>query len=205
MLMYVVSFVLYKKMNVTVHNRYTDVELTSPIYFCNHGTCYKHSVKRVDDGAMMKIGFRFNPDQDESRGILIYAMQRNAISGHQSSNDTISAKIIEETLNMTRLLITWKIKRLEEPIVRITLVEYDNELVLSEDKLAQLYENIVDISSGHNPSRFTWLMCDNTVLMATYELEGLELKIDISEGFRNPNTKRAMWIDSKRQVPSLMI
>jgi hypothetical protein len=99
--------------------------------------------------------------------------------------------------------VTWNIKRSGKPKVNIMLVEYDDELVLNEDKLAQLYGKINDISSGN--SSFGWLMYDNTVLVAKYEVaeeKDLELKITISKGAKY--TMNSMWINSERQVLFLM-
>jgi hypothetical protein len=201
MLMCAVSLTLYKTVVMAVHNRHPDINLVSPIYFCNRGIYNGYSVERMNIGAMMKIGFSFGLDQDEFGGILMYEVQRkrNTVSDHQSSIDTIYAKVIEEALKRMQLLVAWKIKHFEEPKVNIMLVEYDNELVLREDKLAQLYERVNDIPFGHNPSR--WLMYDNTALRVTYEVmrkTGLELKITVSQGVRNLDTIRLMHINSER-------
>jgi hypothetical protein len=209
-LMHTVSLTLHKIMNVTVYNQYLDIELASPVYFCNRGTYYECSVERTDVGTIMKISFRLDLDQDEPGGILMYAVQRkgNAGSDHQSSIDTVYAKVIEEASKMMRLLITWKIKHLEEPKVNVILVEYDNKFVLNEDKLARLYGKVDDIfSQCSNLSRRTWSMCDNTVLIpnVTMQKEGFESKMTISQGIRNTDTIRPMRIDPKRQVPSEVV
>jgi hypothetical protein len=198
----IVSLALHKTMVMTVYNQYPGIELVSPIYFCNRGTCYEYPVKRTGTDAMMKIDFRFDPTQDEPGGILIYEMQRkgNARSDHQSS------QVIENALKMIRLLIIWKMKRSGRPKVNTILVEYDNEFVLNEDKLVQLYNKMDIISSNYYKS--TWFICDHVVLGAKYEVvrkEGLELNITISQGIENQNIIKPMWIDSKRQVSSLIV
>jgi hypothetical protein len=202
-LMCIISLILHNTMVMTVHNQYPDIRLVSPIYFCNRGKRYKYRVKRVHDGVVMKIGFRFDLDQDEFGGIMMYEVQRNVISNHQSSAETVSVKAIEEALKMMRLLVTWKIEHSGEPKVKIMMIEYGNGLVLNEDKLAQLYEKINDIPSDHNTSGCTWLMCDNTALTVIHEIvrkAGLELKLTVSQGARDMDTIRPMWIDSERQV-----
>jgi hypothetical protein len=132
---------------------------------------------------------------------LMYEIRRkrNRRSDHQSSINTAYAKVIEEASKMTRLLVAWKIDRSGGSKVRIILVECDDKLVLNEDKLAQLYKRVNDIPSGYHA--ITWLMCDNTVLETTYEIEqktGIELEITISEGDKDENTKSALWIDPER-------
>jgi hypothetical protein len=189
---------------MTVHNQYPEIELVSPVYFCNYSTYYEYPVERTDVGTVMKISFRFNLDQDESSGILMYELRRksNARSGHQSSIDIISAKAIEEALKMTRLLVTWDIKCSGGPRVNLVLVEY-NESVLSEDKLARLYDKVKDIRSVHCLTSCTWLMCDDTALNIHRELvlkRGIESKITISEGVKDRHTVKPMWIGLERQV-----
>jgi hypothetical protein len=201
MLMYIISLTLHKTMVMTVHNQYPDMKLVSPICFCNRGRRYKYRIKKTDTGAMMKYDLKFDFDQDTLEGILMHEIQRkeNERSNHQSSINTAYTKTIEEASKMTRLLVAWKIDRSGGSKVRIILVECDDKLVLNEDKLAQLYEKINDIPPGYHA--ITWLMCDNTVLETTYEIEqktGIELKITISEGDKDENTKSALWIDPMR-------
>jgi hypothetical protein len=207
MLMRTISLTLYKTMIMTIHNQYPDIKLASQAYFCSRAKRYEYLVNRTDTGTIMKIGFRFELDQDEFGGILMYKMQRkgNTKSGHQSSTDI---KVIEEALKMMQLLVTWKVKHLEEPKVNIVLAKHDSDLVLNEDKLAQLYDKINDMPSKEyswfleydDIFESTWLVCDNTVMETRYGVnyeEGLELKINISEGVRNLNIIKPMWIDPK--------
>jgi hypothetical protein len=194
-----VSLTLHETMDVAVHNRYPDIGLVSPVYFCSCGTCYEYPVKRTNTDVVVKIGFRFDIDQNEPGGILMYKVQRKSDTrfDRQSSTNTIYAKAIEEASEMMQLLITWKIKHFEESKVNIVLVEYGNELVLNEDKLVQLYEN--DIPSEDNP--FKWLMYDNTVLAARHELvrkTGFESRITVYEGVKDERTMKPMWIESER-------
>jgi hypothetical protein len=205
-------------MDVTAYNHYPDIELSPPIYFCNHSTYYEYPIERMDDDAMINIGFRFDLDQDEPGGILMYKVQRkrNTESDHQSSTDITSSEAVEDTSKTMLLLVAWKIEHSEGLGVRILLVEHDNRLVLNEDKLAQLYNKVNDIPSGlhgwaHKYDgilKSTWLMCNNIVLRATYEIifeKSLGLKIAISKGVKDEDTELALWIDSERQVSSLIV
>jgi hypothetical protein len=150
MLIYLISLTLHKTMIMTVHNQYPYIRLTSPVYFCNHGIYYEYP-KRTNASTMMKIGFSFDPEQDVSGGILMYKVQRrrNTRSNRRSSIDPIYAKVIKETLKTIRLLIIWKIERSGQLKANIMLVEYDKELVLNEDRSAQLYEKIFVMPSNH--------------------------------------------------------
>jgi hypothetical protein len=158
-------------MIMTVYNQYSGIELASPIYFCNHEKHYEYPVERTRAGSVMRTEFRFDPDQDEPGGILVCKVRRksNATSDRQTSVDTIYARVIEEAANMMLLLVTWKIEHLDEPKVNIILVEYDNELVLNEDKLAQLYDKNNVIPFKCNRFRgTTWLMCGDAKIKRVY-------------------------------------
>jgi hypothetical protein len=203
MLMCTASLTLHGAVNIVVRNLYSDIELTSPVYFCNCGTYREYSVEGTDVNA--KIGFQFSLLDKLPGGILIYEVQRKGNTGtdHQPNTDTTSAKVVEDTSKMMRLLVTWRIERFGEPKVHIVLAEHDSGLVI-EDKLVQLYDKIDDqFSRRNNTSKSTWLVCDNTVLETAYEIvqeEGLGLKIAISKGAKDKYTKSALWIDSERQV-----
>jgi hypothetical protein len=211
MLICAVSLILYGIMDVVVHNQYSDIELISPVYFCNRGTYDEYPIEKKDVSTMMRIGFSFGLDKLPG-GILMYEVQGsgNTKSDCQPSTDTTSTEAVEVTSKMMRLLVVWKIEHFGEPSVYIVLVEHDKELVLNgEDKLAQLYDKVNDqFSRCYSFSESTWLVCDNTVLKATYEIvqkESFELNIAISKGTKDKYTKSALWIDSERQVSSLVV
>jgi hypothetical protein len=188
-------------MMMTISNRHSDIELVSPVYFCAGGTHYAYPVEQKDKGVAMKFDFRFDPDQDESGGILMYEIQRK-----ENAKSNQPSKIIEEAPKTIRLLVIWKTKHLKEPKLSVILVEYDNKLVLNENKLAQLYEKFNDIPANYY--RNTWLMWDNITLDESRKLlwhTSFELEIIISKGFRGSDIIRPMWIDSERQVLSLII
>jgi hypothetical protein len=197
-------------MVVTICNQYPNIELISPICFCNDGTYHEYPVKRMNASTMMKIGFRLDPDQDESVGILMYKVQRkeSVKFDHLPSTDITPIKTVEDTSEIMRLLVVWKIKHHDMPKIHIALVKHGNNLVLNEDKLVHLHDKIYDILRLYTYKR-TWLMSDNAILAATHELvykEDFELKITISEGIEEDwYTMAPLWIDSERQVSSLMM
>jgi hypothetical protein len=213
MLMCSASLTIHETIGATVYNQYPDIELVSPVYFCDGGTYNEYFVERTDTSVMMRISLRLGLLDKLPGGILMYKVQRkrNAKSDHQPSTDTASTEVIEDTLKMMRLLVAWKIGSFGEPGVYITLVEHSNELVLNEDKLAQLYNKINDTPSEEcdwvfrycSFSKSTWLMCDNTIMVARYEAaqkESLESKIIISKGVKSKYAESVLWIDSERQV-----
>jgi hypothetical protein len=197
------SLTLHKTSNVTIQNQCPDIELVSPIYFCDGGTYNEYFVERTNVSSMVKIDLRFSLDKLPG-GILMYKVQRkgNTKLDHQSHTDTTSIEAVEDASKMMRLLVAWKIESSDKLRARIMPVEHSNELVLNEDRLAQLYEKI-DGQSYRRYSFFksTWLVYDNTVLKVTYEAvqkEDFELKITISEGAKGEDTMKPVWIDSIR-------
>jgi hypothetical protein len=203
-LMCTVSLTLCRTIDVTVHNQCPDIELISPVYFCNCGVYNEYSVETMDVGAIIKIGFSFDFDQDEHGGILMYEMQRKESirSDHRFNTNITSAETAKDASKRIRLLVAWKIERFREPSMRIMLIEHEDELVMNEDKLAQLYDKINgQLTEHYTASKSKWLVCDNIILMMIYESvqeEGIGLKITISRGDKDEDTKLALWIDSER-------
>jgi hypothetical protein len=210
MLICIASLTLYKTMDVTIHNQHSDIELVSPVYFCDGGTYNEYPAERMDASTVMRIGFRLGLDKLPG-GILMYALQKKGSVGsdHQSSTSTTSIEAIENASNMMSLLVAWKIEDSEKPIVHIVLTVHENELILDEDKLSQLYNKIdCQLSRCYAISKSTWLVFDNTVLETTYEIvqkESIGLKIAIFEGVKDVYAKSAFWIDPERQALSMMI
>jgi hypothetical protein len=192
-------------MNMIVRNQYSDIELVSPVYFCNRGSYNEYTVERTGIGAVIKIGFSFGLDKLPG-GILMYGVQRkgNIESDHQFSTDATSIEAVEDTSKITRLLVAWKIEHFGEPKVYIVLVEHDSELEWNEDKQAKLYDKVNEqFTRRCNPSRYTWLVSDNIVLETTYKLaqkEALELETTISKGIKDCSARPALRIDTERRV-----
>jgi hypothetical protein len=214
----IVSLTLHMPMDVTVHNQHSGIELTSPIGFCD-GRIYKeYSVERMGGGAVLKISTRFGLLDKFPGGILMCEVQKkeNTGSDHQSSTNTTSSKTVEGTSKIMRLLVIWEVNLSGRSRTCTILVEHDNDLILNENKLAQLYNKVNNIPfKAYNwilkyddIYKWVWLISDNTVLEATDDIiyeKGCELKITISEGVEDENAASAFWIDSTRQVPSLIV
>jgi hypothetical protein len=69
-----ISLTLYKPMIITVKNQHPDIKLVSPVYFCNCGSHYEYSVKKM--GCTATMSFRLGFDQAEPGGIFTYKMKR---------------------------------------------------------------------------------------------------------------------------------
>lgn len=199
-LCYTISYTLYKAMTMNIHYKYSDIELASPACLCNRGTYYEHPIERTNTDTVIKLDFRFDLDQDEPSGILMYNVQgkRKTRFNYSSSINTIYTKTIEEVLKMTRLLITWKMKHSESPEVNAMLVEYDNKFVLNEDTLAQLYDKVNEIPATHIHSGGPWLMYDNIalrVMSKVVQKTDLELSITVFKTLEDTHTEGRTWIE----------
>jgi hypothetical protein len=202
-LMHAVSLILYETLDVTIHNQYPDIELASPICFYDGGISNEYSIEWIDDATVrtsFKSHLEFIPGQNKPRGILVYEVQRKG---------NTTSEVVKNTSKIMRLLVAWKIFSWVAPQVNIMLVEHDNELILDEDELMQLYDKIDDPFSRYydEPFQSIQLVYENTVLDVIYEAthkEGLELKITISEKVEGENTELAPWIKEERQVSLMM-
>src|SRR5690606_26774778 len=118
-----VSLTLHGVMDVAVHNQYPDIELVSPVYFCNRGVYNEYPVERTDIGAMLKIDFSFGVDKLPG-GILMYEVQRkgNTESDHKSSSGATCSECVVDTSKTMRLLVVWTIEQFGEARAHIVLV-----------------------------------------------------------------------------------
>jgi hypothetical protein len=200
-LMCTVSLTLHGVMDVAVHNQYPDIELASPVYFCNRGVYNEYPVERTDIGAMLKIDFSFGLDKLPG-GILMYEVRRkgNTESDHQSSTDATSIEGVEDTPKTMRLLVVWKIEHFGEARAHIVLVEHDKELEWDEDRLSELHQKCwYSLNAWIDPARNNWLLDDGAVLETTSKVMngGYRWDIFISEG-DIVNVRKPLWIDVER-------
>jgi hypothetical protein len=201
MLMCIVSLTLHGVMDVTVRNQYSDIELVSPVYFCNHGSYNEYPIERTDIGAMMKIGFSFGLDKLPG-GILMYKVQRKrgVMSDRQPKADATPTEVVEDTSKTMRLLVVWEIEHFRDLRVYIVLVEHDNELEWDEDRLSELHQKRWhSLNAWIDSTRNNWLLDDGAVLETTIKVMngGHRWDIFISEG-SNDNVRRPLWIDVER-------
>jgi hypothetical protein len=203
MLIHIVSLNFQIITPLTIYNQYPDIELASPVLFCNSECDHEYYVERVNNGTVMEVEFKLDFEYDTLEGILMYKVQRKstAISDHQYG------KVIEEASKVIRFLVAWKIESCRVCEEKIILIEYDDKFDMSENRLAQLYEKVKNIPASYYEN--VWLICDNTVLKSTCDLSihktDFELKTYISEGIKGRHTLKPMWIDPERQVSFLMI
>jgi hypothetical protein len=71
--MLTISFVK-EALNITIHNQYPSLELTSPVYFSTGTTCHASPSQKTDIGATVDISFGIDPKQEDFKCALLYKL-----------------------------------------------------------------------------------------------------------------------------------
>jgi hypothetical protein len=177
------------KIKLTIHHQFPGIELVPELYYGDSETSLSPDQK-IDVGSTMQTDFNINSAKEESIGVLIYRLQ---------------GKIIDEESDETRctqLVIVWKVDKFKRFHLVPRLIEIYKHVSLSKDKAMKLAQNLSRSSVSYDSIEDTWLMYDDTVLMAsaniTREARCYKLGITISEGSIKYNTHRLLYIDMYR-------
>jgi hypothetical protein len=185
------------KVKLAIHNQFSGIELTSPVYEGDSITCYLLPDQRVDAGSTMQVGFSIHPARLESIGIFMCKLQKKN-SGQSNDDITFS----EEEAIYTRLVLVWKIYKLGKFHVFSELIEHDKDRVWDKDSMMKLAERYKLYDVQHSPVEHTWLIHDSaeltTSLNVTRKEEYYELEMTISEGNTNDGNWKPRYIDLNR-------
>jgi hypothetical protein len=176
------------EVRLIIHHQFPGVELVSPAYISTGATCCLSPDQSVDVGSIMQAGFNIDPDQ-ESIGILMYKLQRKGID---QSN---------EEATCIQLVVIWKVNSSKEFCVVSHLIEHDKDRIWDRDGLMRLTECYELFNIQHGSVEDTWLMRDNTVLMASLNVvckEYYKLEMTISETSIKDDTQRLWYIGLDR-------
>jgi hypothetical protein len=201
----VVSF--YKAgLDITIHNRYPDIELTSPVYFSAGTTCHVPPYQQLDTENTLKISFEIDFKQEDVKGAMLYKLQRKyATRTDNCSNSSIT--FTEDTTNVY-LLVVWDVENYEHGFC-VCLIECADDFIWDEDKLWMLCCNYNDqFSKNYKYRTITWQMHNGAMVeMRRSVAYGLkyELGIAISEGTEKYNMEEPIQVDPERLVLSLTI
>jgi hypothetical protein len=147
LLIYIVSLTIQSVIGLTINNRCTDIELTSPIHFIKDATCYIQFPQQLKSNrSIMEAKFAIGIDRNAFGGALLYHLKRK-----------------EDASISTQLLIIWGYDHFEM-YLHIWLVEHESTLVWNEDKLKRLH-NAYRSQYSIRPTMKTWLLHDNIRLM----------------------------------------
>jgi hypothetical protein len=176
------------KVRLIIHNRFSGIELVSPVYGSGNGAkCHLSPDQRVNVGSTTQAGFKIDLTRAAPTNILMYELRNT-----RPNEDAISSG---DEARCIQLFIIWRVGSLKQFRVFSDLIEHDKGLIWNRGELTELvnYFNLYDI---HIPIEKTCLLRDNTVLMTrgnvTREGECYKLEMTISEGSINEYT-RVLW------------
>jgi hypothetical protein len=200
--MCIVSF--EKALNITVHNQYPSLELTSPVYFSDGTTYCVYPNQQTYTGNIMETSFGIDFRQKDLKCVSLYKLQRKRATKTDNQPDNSIASMENTEANMY-LLVAWVAKDYEHTFC-VCLVEFTDDFVWDEDKLWALYNDYNDQFHIGNESRIiTRFLHGGKVMRIRYEATyGSDYKLDIviSEGNREDDTEDPIKIDLKRLVLS---
>jgi hypothetical protein len=181
---------LPSKMKLIIHHQLPGVELVSPAYAGNGITCYLSPDQRVDIGSTAQVGFKIDFSKSESIGILMYNLK---------NTDPFSEAISSEEATSIQIVMTLKIYKSGKFCVYSSLIEHDKGYIWDSDKLMKLVKYFKLYDLQRDPIEVTYLMYNNTVLMAriniTCEEEYYKLEITLSETSIKDDTRRLEYFD----------
>jgi hypothetical protein len=189
-------------LNITIHNLYPGLELTSPVYFSSGTTCHVPSSQKKDASNTMIASFGIGFKQKDFEGALLYKLQRRYATRTENQPNNSTAPV-EDAVKNVYLLVVWDLKCYFHKF-RVCLIECPDEFTWNEDKLWTLYSRYPGQSyKDHKSSIVTWLMHDNTVMKTRFDITyGSDYKLDIiiSEGAGKYNMEEPVKINPKKLV-----
>jgi hypothetical protein len=134
-LMCTVSFAK-KTLNITIHNQYSNLELTSPVYFSNSTVCYVSPSQQANNENTLEASFGID-SEEISEGALLYRLQRKhaTITDNQPSSNATSIKDIATNMY---ILVAWEIRDYDDRFY-VCLIEFIDDFSWDGDKLWTLY------------------------------------------------------------------
>jgi hypothetical protein len=178
------------EVKLMIHHEFPGIELVSPVYAGCGAICHLSLDQGIDVGSTMQVGFKIDLTQEESIGTLMYRLKRK--NTDQSDE--------EETC--IQLVIIWKVNNVRDFCAFSLLIEHDKSCIWDENKLLKLAKHYKLANIQHGLIETTWLIHDNTVLMAkvdaTREEESYKLEMTVSEEGIEDDTQRPVYIDLDR-------
>jgi hypothetical protein len=193
-----------KALNITIHNLYPSLKLTSPVYFSTD-TCHTSLIQQTNADNTLKASFGIDSDQKKPKGALLYKLQRKHANktGNYYNNSTSSIKDITTNIH---LLVIWNVKNYNHRFC-VSLIECAGEFAWNEDKLWELYrKHSNQVYENYKSDIVTWLLSDGAVLKTKLDVTyGSDCKLDIviSKGTGKDEMSEPIQIDPKRLVLSL--
>jgi hypothetical protein len=188
-------------LNITIHNQYPGLVLTSPVYFSNGTTCYVSSSQQIDTSNVMEASFGIAFRQENFKFALLYRLQRKHTNTTDNQRDSSTASI-ENTTNIY-ILVLWNVDNYDHKFC-VCLIECTSDFTWDEDKLWALYREYDEqFYKDYNYRTIPWLIHGDAVMETrreiTYESD-CKLDIFIYEGTGKYNMSKPVKINPKRLV-----
>jgi hypothetical protein len=177
--------------SLNIHNRCQNINLISPVYFIHGGRWHVAHDPEADASAIMRNYIEFDSEQDILEGALVYRIQEKRVKTDKS---------VQVKPKRAQFLVIWRGEYTRELHVRTLLVEDDEEINWTEDKLKQLHQKYWHpLNTWVDPIEDNWLLNSATVLKTTIKAinDGYRRDMFISERTKT-NFKRPLWIDAER-------
>jgi hypothetical protein len=186
-------------LNITIHNQYPDLDLTSPVYFSNGTTCCVSPSHQIGIGTITEASFGIDFHQKDFKCVFLYKLQRKHTTktDNQPNNSTTSIK--DRSTNI-HILIVWDFKDNYHRFCAY-LIEFTDDLTWDEDKLWALYEEYnKQFYMNYEPRIITWSVYDNAMMEMKLKVSyGTDYKLDIvlSRGVGKYSVEKPMEINPK--------
>jgi hypothetical protein len=192
-------------LNITIHNLYPDLTLTSPVYCSKNITRHVSPNQQADTNNIVKAIFWIVSMREDFKGALLYKMHRK----HANRTNNYPNSGIEDTATNMYLLVAWDFEN-ECDNFAVCLLECTDDFTWNEDKLWALrhqYNEQFLKYYGYLVS--TWSVRGDAVIKTELDVtygSDYKLNIIVSEGARMYVMKEPISVDSKRLVlPSSML
>jgi hypothetical protein len=192
-------------LNITIHNQYPGLKLTSPVYFNTGATYCTFPNQQTDNENTVEAIFGIDPKREYFNGILLYKLQRKQTikTDNQIVSNIASTK---DTGTNIYILVDWNVRHYSHRF-GVFLIECTDDFTLDEHILCTFEEICLrQFFIRYEPDIITWSMNDSTVIKTIRNVTyGSDYKLDIviSEGIQERNMEKSIKIDSERLVLSL--
>jgi hypothetical protein len=189
--MRIVSF--DKALNITIHNQYPNLELTSPVYFSTGTICHVSPNQQVNTSGIMEASFEIDSNQRGFEGALLYKLQKKHTAGTDNQSNGSTTPIEDAAANIY-LLVSWNYDY--DHKFYACLIRCSNNFTWNEAKLGSSHrEYTYKFHWGHKPVIMAWLVYDGAVMKTKLDIiyeSGYKLDIIISEEVEKYNMEGPM-------------
>jgi hypothetical protein len=193
--MHIVSFDK-EVLNITIHNLYPDLVLTSPVYYSTGTVRHIFPSQKTDIGTITKVNFGIDFKQEVFRGTLLYKLQRKHVTRIDNQFNSSTASTEDKSTNIY-LLVVFDLGDVQHNFYAYQ-IELNKSFTSYMDMTRDLYDKYKDqVYKDYKSSINTWLIYGDAVIKMRCDVTyGLNCKLDIiiSEGTGKYNMKRPMTI-----------